>query len=991
MTHAPRQLPIAALLLLMIGCDRSEVPVAKPTVTSIQSPAQSLIDKATLAVQQQRWEDADRDVRAAMLEHPGNASVIQLAADVAFANGQMETAVALLVDASVADSFDDESLVRRATVALLAVGKLYEAIDLLDQVVTAYPDRHQTRRDLFDFLINVEDHQRARSHGRRLVRQRQFDRELLFSLSTNEQRDMEGNSMAELVKRNPSDTRLEIATARLQFDSGRWEDLEPTLLRILESDNACRPAQLLFGRYLVQTSQYDRLGRWSQRLPSDVEDTWQYWAVLGDWAGIQSDHQTAARAYWESTRRNPDIGEVFAKLGRTLHLLRSRGEAIPQDAIDAINRRAERLGRFTQDKERFYRFGNRSNAIVVDVARSLVELGRLWEAEAWTAFAMTIPDEHVAAVRQLRQSIVPRLTAQTPWQLTADDPVFELSLDHYPPPSRLQLAQQVITRSDQRLRPIVTPILRDEASERGLVIQATRHADDKQMIPLYAQMESGGCALDFDHDGWCDLYVASCGGTPGQLDSNSNRMFRNLQGDFVDVTESTQTGDQGFSQGVTFGDLNADGFADLVVFNNGRDRVWINNGDGSFTDRSDWLPSNSSDSWSTSGAVADLDGDGISDLVCLKYCSGRDAVATSCQDPKTGLPGPCLPTQLPAEADVVLAGRPAGGFVAANQRWGVVPGRAGRGLGLVVGALDATAGLDIFVANDMTDNHYWSAVDGPEFTLEESATLRGLAFDARFRPQACMGIAAADLDDDGDVDFYVTNFEQEHNAWYEQTDPGIWSDTASLRGIADVSYSMLGFGTQAIDFDNDSVDEIAVTNGHVYRSPDPPASYSQPLQILHQVAAQTYQEVDLRSQHGYVSKPHVGRAMWMIDADRDGRTDLAITHQNEPLALLINRTPTHSHWINIQLVGVRCSRDAIGAHVSVSGNGIQRMAALNTGDGFFCANQRQLHFGLGDQINLNQRLSVTVDWPDGSHETFFVRPDSDALIVQGNDVIELTR
>ncbi|WP_165440573.1 FG-GAP-like repeat-containing protein [Rubripirellula amarantea] len=981
--------------VLIAGCK----PSVDTPATSLSSDAVDLspreidpIANAKLALSQGNALAAKQSIRTALLQNPDDVSVLRLAGEIAFANKEPDQGCDFLVSATRLEKFADSDWLNRAVVALVSVGKLYEAIDLLDHAVAKHPERHELRRLLFDFLINAEEHFRAVPHGQQLVRERHFDRVLLFSLSTTEQRNLEETSMDTLVQRNPSDPRLKLASVRGSFDRGNWEEsIESDLLSILDYSPTNIPAQYLLGRYYVESNQFEKLKGWADRVTSQSEQTWQHWSILGDWAFHRGDFRGAVRAYWESTRRNIDIGEVLAKLARVLSYLQSHpneldGLSIDPATITAVNNRAVLLSRFMQDKERYYKLGNRSNAIAADVARSLAALGRYWEAEAWAAMAMTKPDQDIAKLKQVRSEIIKKLRPDLPWQTTEEHPVTQLDLSRFAKPDVEMLAGSVTPSSSVQLKPSIRPTLHNEAKIRGVNIPQAFRRDRKGGIPIYAQMESGGCAIDYDLDGWPDLYVGSSGGTPGERDSNANYLFRNLQGNFENVSNVTGADDVGFAQGVTFGDVNEDGFHDLLVMNYGLDRLFINNGDGTFSNGDHWLETANPVRWSTCAAVADLDGDGISDLVRTHYCVGLDAVETPCHDMATGLESPCLPTKFSADIDTFCTGTATGEFIDATEQWQAIPLHPGRGLGLVVGSLDQTIGNDVFVANDMTNNHYWTGAidDQGQFSMTESATLRGLALDGRFRPQACMGIAVADLNQDGSVDLFVTNFEQEHNTFYEQTRPGIWADQTDIVGLKDTSFDKLGFGTQAVDFDNDSLHEIAIANGHVYIDADPPATYAQKMQILRRESSSLFGEFQFGASDGYLDEVHVGRGLWSMDVNRDGKVDMAITHQTEPLALLVNHTAADGHFLRVKLVGVRATRDPIGAVVRVTWGNVSRMAPLVTGDGFYCANERTLHFGLGSDGDVNSNAIIKITWPDSSMQSFSAKVDREYLIVEGD-------
>ncbi|MEL6106741.1 MAG: FG-GAP-like repeat-containing protein, partial [Planctomycetota bacterium] len=701
--HSIRFLTGLFVVCVCIGCtpDEESEPAASAEERTVEP-----LDAAKQAALLGQWTQAETFVRQALIQDATDPESVRLAARIAFERGDQIAAAQYLADASTLDGFEDPGLVQQATIGFVSVGKLYEAIAFLEKVVAKHPDRNEPRRQLFDFLINIEETHRAVTHGRRLVREREFDRVLLFSLGTHEQRDMETSSMAMLSQRNPDDPRLRLAEVRGKFDVGQWDGIEATLLEILQQHPDTVAAQILLGRYLVETDQFDRLEWWSGFVTHNTSETWQYWDILGSLSLEQGRHAAAARAFWESTRRNADVGEVFARLARTLMIIEADDDLIDNETVSAVDRRAQLLARYTQDKERFYKLGNRSNTVAKDVALTLLELGRLWEAEAWTAFAMTIPDENIEEIKQARQQIIAKLRRDTPWQATQMHPAVRLDLSHLPEPEFRSFAAGGLAPASASFDESVAPWLVDEASQKGLRFETKSPLSENKAIPIFAQMESGGCSIDFDLDGWSDLYVAHSDGRPTKADSAPNRLLRNLNGRFEPVGPALGAGDRGFAQGVTYGDLNEDGFADLVVLNYGVDRVFLNNGDGSFR-RADWIPEDAH-GWSTSGAVADVNGDGITDLFCSRYCAGLDAVETACHDADTGRESPCLPTQFAAARDRFLAGKREGGFRDVTDEWMDAPLKLGRGLGVVAGQLDHRPGIDFFVANDMTNNHYWS-------------------------------------------------------------------------------------------------------------------------------------------------------------------------------------------------------------------------------------------------------------------------------------------
>ncbi|MEM0925438.1 MAG: FG-GAP-like repeat-containing protein, partial [Planctomycetota bacterium] len=783
-----------------------------------------------------------------------------------------------------------------------------------------------------------------------------------------------------------------IAKAKVLFDRGEYAAAEELLQEIILASPEFLPAQLLLGRLLVDRGSFQDLAEWSRSLPPDHQKSWTYWMVLGDWARNAGDVPGAARAYWESTRRNPDVVQVWAKLASVLNQLPKEAALELDVDLASIQRRANLLSAFYAQKDRFERSNRKSKRVVYEIVSTLRQLGRLWEAEAWAALGMTIakPSEESPSgesLNALRASIVPSLRRDTPWHL-ADGidssaggiegfsiPVFESSKDN---PS---------VEADLASGPSSEIQLENRATSLGLTFFGrTRDDLDQAGIPIYAELGCGGGAIDFDLDGWPDVYLMDAGGTPPTRDSRSNALFRNTSGRFTNVVSPSRTADFGFGQGVTVGDVNADGFPDLLLLNYGTNTLLINQGDGTFVRSSDeTLRSHSA--WSTSGAIADLDGDGLPEVIVLQYCAGTNPVTELCTDAATGITKSCAPIHFPADGDRVLDQTGMGVLKDVTERWSFEPEIAGRGLGLLVGDLDGKTGLDVLVANDMTNNHFYSFGAPSSDRFSESGMLRGLACDDRSNPQASMGIAAGDLDRDGDLDFFVTNFENEYNTLYEQRAIGTWQDRTAKKGLAESTLPQLGFGTEAVDLDHDGSLELVVSNGHVnVPVDDEDSDYTQPMQIFRRSASQRFGPATVNGS-SYLATKHVGRSLWTLDANRDGRMDLAVTHQTEPVALLINQTESPHHWIELHLRGVHCGRDAIGAKVNVRAGSQEAYATLLTGDGFQCSNQRVLNIGLGAST---LKVVIDITWPDGTEESYSsLDIDTRWMLIQGQGVHRL--
>ncbi|MGB7324396.1 MAG: FG-GAP-like repeat-containing protein [Rubripirellula sp.] len=953
------------------GCGR-------PAETTSEPPNAATTDPLALmqqAIQLGRWDDANQHADAVLIAFPDNPDSLALVARVKHETGARSDAADLLLEACKAESFSMPARVQQTVLALLGVGRLFDAVDLLDKSVSSHPQHFDLRRLLFDLLAGVEDLGAAKPHAELLIRQRHFDAALLLSLDTSSRRKEENRSYQQMVDLNPKDPRPLVGKSQTSLDHGNVHESIEISKMILEKFPNHTASRMILGRGLVESNQFDAAADWiSTASTADRSNAW-YWVIQGDLARQKQRSNEAIAAYWKAIERDDGLLQAWQKLGSAIieSLSQQPDHPVFQDALPIVRQQVQWLGELRQAKEDFQFSGFTSPAHCVRVAEILEQLGRLWEAEAWTAVAMTLPTK-VDTAEPLRARLIGKLKRDTPWQLTkpADTSLKRLSsLDvadnpleaerNYESPKRLKW-----TGGNERLN------LQDVASTVGVnFFGKTSDVLNEPGLLLYATAGCGVGVIDFDNDGWPDLYGANAGGTPPNRDSRPNAMFRNLSGRFVDVTENSKTGDHGFAQGIAVGDVNEDGFPDVIVANYGPNRLLINNGDGTFADASDRLPNESAaeSRWTTSVAIADFNGDGLSDFWEANYCAGLDATHQVCAGkeggPKSSV---CAPIAFKAERDRVFVAGTDGHFSDVTNRWTRSPSVLGRGLGIVAGELDGQPGLDVFVTNDMTDNHLWvQDRDVPDHKtspkLVETATLRGLAGDGRSQPQGSMGIATGDINRDGYTDLYVTSFAAEYNTLHLQgTTAGFWNDQTSPMGLAEPTVSLVGFGTQAVDFDNDGNLELFVSNGHI----DPLLQYAQPTQIFRRTAADKITCQPPSHYSGYMANNHVGRAVATTDFNRDGRQDLIVTHQTEPLAILENQTPTDHHWIDIRLAGRSCARDAIGTVIDVRAGDTTYTASHCSGSGYMASNEPVIHVGLG---TYSGRVSITIRWPDGTHQT----------------------
>ena len=703
-----------------------------------------------------------------------------------------------------------------------------------------------------------------------------------------------------------------------------------------------------------------RLQQWLDSLPAGIDRQPQYWLAAGAWAEKSGQASQAASAYWHAANLDENDGEALQRLAGSLAEVGQRADSA------LVARRAEAVTAMRDDVESLFSWRNHSQRAAVRIGRAMQKLGRLWEAASWARLATAMVQDPDPQAMEVFLEIRGQMTGRTPWQLAAKLVTAEVDragladvdwkVDSHQRPTRWVGTDTVIQFEDQAL-------------SRGLehVCQIGPVVNGESGLWIYQSGAGGAAVIDFDLDGWPDFYLTNCDGTPLQENSATNRLYRNCDGFFRDQTLDSGAIDSGFSQGVAVGDYNSDGFPDLFVGNFGRNRLLRNNGDGSYSDVTQQVGL-TGEHWTTSVAIADIDGDSHPDLFEVNYVDGHDVITRQCIDSDLSEPRSCGPLVFPAAEDRVWVSTAEGKFREVTDAWLSTGDRdvpPGRGLGLVVGELDEQSGIDLYVANDMSANHYWSSLKSPsgDFQLQEQAAVRGLAVNARSLSQASMGIAADDADGDGAIDFYLTHFTNDYNTLYVQVQPGIWSDRTQSSGLAQPTMPMLAYGTQWIDANNDGVLELIVANGNVDDFSHNGLAYRMPLQLFKRIPGGQYELVSAEQAGPVFAERRLGRSLVTVDVDRDGRVDALVTNLLDPATLLVNHSevPAGKAVLQFQLVGTRSSRDAIGASVTVRSGGRTQTRQVLAGNGYQCSCERILRFVVAH----NTPIDAEVRWPAG--------------------------
>ncbi len=521
----------------------------------------------------------------------------------------------------------------------------------------------------------------------------------------------------------------------------------------------------------------------------------------------------------------------------------------------------------------------------------------------------------------------------------------------------------------------------DDARAAGLLFHFVNGHTEQRLLP---ETMSGGVGLiDFDDDGWLDVYCVQGGtltdspGGPGSAPpAAGDRLFRN-QGDgtFEDATEKSGIAriawGQGYGHGVAVGDCDNDGHPDLFVSRLMTYSLYRNRGDGTFEDVTKSAGLAGRRDHPTSAAWADLDNDGDLDLYVCHYMIWDPAHPPICQD-KAGRIHYCRPLEVSPAPDHVFR-NDGGRFVDVTAVSGCAE-TEGRGMGVVAADLDGDRRIDLFVANDSTANYLYRNQGG--FHFEEIGIHAGVGASVHGAYYAGMGVACGDLDGDGRPDLMVTNFYRQGTTLYHNLGDGLFTDRSAASGIARATRYLLGFGIAMADVSNHGRLDVMITNGHVddNRPFDP---YAMPSRLYENRTDGRL--VDISGQAGECWKvERVGRGLAAGDLDNDGRVDALILAQNEPLAYFHNRTKSVGHFVTFRLEGTKSNRDGVGASVTVMAGGRRQVAQRTGGGSYQSANDPRLHFGLGDNDHVD---SVEVRWPSGQTDRWTdLGPDTGYLL-----------
>jgi len=488
---------------------------------------------------------------------------------------------------------------------------------------------------------------------------------------------------------------------------------------------------------------------------------------------------------------------------------------------------------------------------------------------------------------------------------------------------------------------------------------------------------SGVALLDYDNDGWLDIYLLNGSTFPAlkgkEAAPRAMLLHNNHDGTFTDVTEKAGVANERWGFGVAVADYDSDGWPDIYVSNFGKNRLYHNNHDGTFTDVAE-KAGVTLGGWSTGATWGDYDHDGYLDLFVPGYAkfdpdnppiSGKGGLpAGFCQF--RGVEVMCGPRGLPGESDHLFHNNGDGTFTDVSVKAGVADAKGYYGFSSVFVDVDDDGWVDLAVANDSVPKYlYRNKHDG---TFEDISYISGFALNDDGREQASMGIAVGDYNRDGKVDFYITNFSDDYNTLYRNEGDAAFSDVSFSAGIATLTIPFLGWGTGFLDYDNDGLLDIYVANGHVYPDVDKQGwgtTWAQRPLLLRNLDGSKFQEVPAATGSG-LAVVVSARGAAFGDLFNDGHIDVVLNNIDSTPTLLRNVVKNSNHWITLKLLGgPKSPRDAIGAKVFVATGSVRQRGDVFSGGSYASSSDQRLHFGLGAAGKVDK---VEICWPSGAKE-----------------------
>ena len=547
------------------------------------------------------------------------------------------------------------------------------------------------------------------------------------------------------------------------------------------------------------------------------------------------------------------------------------------------------------------------------------------------------------------------------------------------------------------------PMVFEDVTDKTALTNFKHRSGSQQKNYIFETTSGGVATFDYDSDGQVDIYLLN-GSTTAALEGKEKSpraaLYRNLGNwKFEDVTDKAGVANERWGSGVAVGDYDNDGRPDMYVTNFGVSRLYHNNGNGTFSDLAEKLGV-ARKGWSTGPTWGDYDGDGRLDLFVPGYVdidldnlppnpteAGKPGGVGQNFCQFRGVPVMCGPRGLTGEGDTLYRQKTDGSFEDVSARAGVSDPQKYYGFTAAFVHADDDKLLDLIVVNDSTPKQlYINKGDG---TFEEVGYPSGVALNENGREQAGMGLAIGDYNNDGRVDFHITNFSDDSNVLYHNDGEGNFTDVTFQAGLGEPTIPFLGWGTSFIDYDNDAWLDLFVVNGHVYPVVDNHqwgTSFAEQPLLFRNLGTGKFERVGAAPTSGLASA-WPSRGLAVADLDGDGRVDAVINNMDAKPSILRNVTSPAGHWVNLRLAGDvagKTPKDAIGSIVYLTTGKIRQRLDVISGAVYCSQNDLTLHVGLGAATKVDK---LEVQWANGAVEAFEVPAiDKTITIVQGKGI-----
>ncbi len=534
----------------------------------------------------------------------------------------------------------------------------------------------------------------------------------------------------------------------------------------------------------------------------------------------------------------------------------------------------------------------------------------------------------------------------------------------------------------------VVPQLVDVTKKSGITFTHLSAPEKKYIVE---SMSGGVLIIDYDRDGWPDIYFTNAPTVDMALKGEKARSalyHNNHDGTFTDVSDKAGIATPGFAMGGAVGDYNNDGWPDIYVTCLGGNVLYKNNGNGTFTDVT--KQSGVADGrWSTGAAFGDYDGDGFVDLMVTNYVDFKLSDLPGFGSKPTckyrGIDVQCGPRGLKGAGDSLFHNNGDGTFTDVSKAAGVNDPDGYYGLGVVWSDFNNTGRPDIYVANDSTPNFLYKNEGKGRFT--EIGLESGTAVSNDGSEQGSMGVAVADYNHTGRFSLYVTNFVDENNVLYQNLGNYDFREVSYEAGVGLDTLPYVKWGDAFVDLDNDGWEDLIAVNGQVYPQVDTlpsGARYRQPKNLFMNERNGNFCEAT-RQAGPAIDEPRVSRGLAVADLDNDGNVDIVVSDIDGSPMILHNNGIPGSHWVSFELAGTKSNRLALGARVTLTAGGITQTDEIRSGGSYISQNDLRLHFGLAVATRID---SVEIRWPSGAVEKLTNLPaDRFYPVLEGSGVV----